>query len=148
MKFELKHVLDLPLSHHPPGWHAMPISPDGTKIAISTAPTELTILDSTQGLKTGAGIPVPEGALRIAAHPGQGPIAVMTGGQLQLLDPSGTLVSLLDLDPSWGAPKAVSYDPSGRLLCLSAEVEEEGLNQLLVLDARSLACLRQERLEG
>jgi len=148
MKFTIQHCLDLPQNHKRPDWDALPISPDGTKISFSTSPTELTILDSARGLAQYAKLAVPPETRRVAAHPSQGPIAAITNSQLFLLDDSGATISLLDVDPTWGEPRAISYDKSGRLLCLSTEIKDDDENLLFVLDARNLTRLGQEKLEG
>jgi hypothetical protein len=148
MIFKLQHCLDLPQNHKRPDWDALPISPDGSKISISTGPTELTILDSVRGLAQDAKLAVPPETRRVAAHPSQGPIAAITDRQLILLDDSGATISLLDVDPTWGEPRAISYDKSGQLLCLSTETKDDDVNLLFVLDARNLARLGRERLNG
>lgn len=147
MTFTLRRGLSFPLGYKRPAWCGWPIAPDGSRLGLSAGPAALAVLDTARPDTPLMKVPLPPDSLAIAASPAGGPIAVLTRKQIQLIDDGGLPVAQKELPRDWGTPKALSYDRTGKFLCLSTESHEEG-NRLRLLTAGGLAPLNQLRLEG
>jgi len=147
MTFTLRRGLNVPLGYKRPAWCGWPLTPDGARLGLSAGPSALAVLDTARPDEPLFKVPLPPESLAVAASPMGGPIAVLSKKQIHLIDDTGLPVAQKELPRDWGTPKALSYDRTGKFLCLGTESHEEG-NRLRLLSAGGLALMNQLRLEG
>ena len=123
---------------------------DGSQIGIPVAADEIAVFQATEGMKKLRQLKVPTDAQAVCLSSVSGGVAYLNETRLGLLDDIGNEIRITDVGESMEMPRALAYDRSGSIICVSSEViEGQGaVNRLHTLENPSLKRKSVVDLEG